>query len=427
MTLWREVRRSIASEWEAMFSGHFVPYQKLAVLVALITGLAFSIALSHDVVFEAPVAVIDLDQSRWSADLIEKLNASPYMSVKEVTHSPANPRAMTRGDHVQGVVYIPKGAQAALLKGDRKTTVGFFVDDSNTAQNGELISTLTEIIAEMSAERAASRGDGVSSLGGSSVETEARLSPLRIGFRNLTNPTGQAATGTVVSFLLFFSTMYHGMAGLMLIGRLRVTRVWKGEVLSGTLPGLLARAVPYAFIYTVVLTVALAILILFGQLRFAGNILLFVPALFLCALANTWLANLLSWTCDNPGAGASRMIFLVPPGFILGGATMATGFVHGWVHDLSFGVPLVWIFNFWRDQGLRGAAGLDVLPLYGGLIFYLVFIAALVGIRFWREESRHRAEVRQYWRELRAVPYAQGRSEDTRPERVLEGRTASMP
>lgn len=84
--------------------------------------------------------------------------------------------------------------------------------------------TLNEIIAEMSAERAASRGDGVSSLGGRSIETEARLSPLRGDFHYLTNPTGEAA-GTVVGFLLFFSTMYHGMAGLMLIGPLRVTRV----------------------------------------------------------------------------------------------------------------------------------------------------------------------------------------------------------
>lgn len=55
-----------------MFSGRFPPYHKMGIAVALITIVAFSIILSHDVVFEAPVAVIDLDQSRWSAELIEK-------------------------------------------------------------------------------------------------------------------------------------------------------------------------------------------------------------------------------------------------------------------------------------------------------------------------------------------------------------------
>ena len=36
-----------------MVSGHFVPYQKLGVLVAVITSFVFSIILSHDVVFAA--------------------------------------------------------------------------------------------------------------------------------------------------------------------------------------------------------------------------------------------------------------------------------------------------------------------------------------------------------------------------------------
>ena len=67
----------------------------MGIAVALITTAAFSIILSHDVVFEAPVAVIDLDQSRWSAQLIEKLNASPYMQVERVVHSPADPRRLT--------------------------------------------------------------------------------------------------------------------------------------------------------------------------------------------------------------------------------------------------------------------------------------------------------------------------------------------
>ena len=399
----KEIRQSMASEWAAMMSGHFVPYQKLAILVALITSFAFSIALSHDVVLEAPVAVVDLDQSRWSAELVEKLNASPNLSVRAIVHSPSDPRAMTRGDRFVGVVYIPKGAEARMLRGDRTLTIGYFADDSNTAQNGEVYSVLNEIAAELGAEQAVSRAD-VSSLGKNTNETGAMMSPLRVGFRYLTNPTGQAATATVVSFLLFFSMMYHGLVSLMLVGRLRVTRSWDAEVLTGSVFGFLARAVPYAFIFTSVVTVALAVMILLGQLRFAGNILLFIPALFLCALGNTWLAYLLSWGTTNPGQGAGRMIFLVPSGFILGGATMATGFMHGWVHDISFGIPLVWLFNFWRDQGLRGIDGQATLPLFGGAILWLIFLGSLNAIRFWRDEARRRKELRQYWHDLQGVP-----------------------
>ena len=94
--LWGEIRGSVAAEWEAMMSGHFVPYHKLAILVAVITSFMFSIAISHDVVFEAPVAVIDLDQSRWSAQVLEKLNASPLISVRRVVHTPVDVRGLTR-------------------------------------------------------------------------------------------------------------------------------------------------------------------------------------------------------------------------------------------------------------------------------------------------------------------------------------------
>ena len=97
-----------------MTSGHFVPYQKLGVLVAVLVSLVFSIIVSHDVVFEAPVAVIDLDGSRWSGDLVRKLDASHYLSVRGVTHSPADALTLMKNDRVQAVLVIPKGAQASL-------------------------------------------------------------------------------------------------------------------------------------------------------------------------------------------------------------------------------------------------------------------------------------------------------------------------
>lgn len=393
-----------------MASGHFVPYHKLGILVALITSFAFSIIVSHDVVFEAPVAVVDFDGSRWSAELIRKLDASAYISVRDVTHSPADARELTKHDRVQAVFVIPKKAQAELARGSRSVMLGAMLDDSNSAQNGELLGQVNEIVTELGAEIAVSRSGGVSSLGKNRPETEAMLSPLRVSFRHLTNPTGQGAVGTTISFLLFFSLMYHGLTSLMIVGRLRVTQKWESKVLSGTLAAFLARAVPYAFIFTTVVLTAIAILTIFGQLRFAGNPFIFMLALFFGALANTWVAMLLSWGATNPGAGASRMIFLVPPGFILGGATMALGFVHGWVYAVSHGIPLVWIFKFWRDLGLRGMGWSEMWGLIGAFLCYLVFLAALVGIRFWRDEVKARQALRESWEALVEIERREAKS-----------------
>ena len=397
------LRESFFDEWAAMFSGRFVPYLKLAVLVATVVSFVFSIFFSHDIVFEAPVSVIDLDASRYSTSFIEKLNASPYVSVRDVRHSPANPRELTRGDAVQGVVYLPHGLEESVLRGDKTVNVGFFADDSNTAQNGELYNVLNEVIATVGAEAAVSRAGGVSSLGKNENETAAAMSPLRAVFRYLTNPTGQAATGTVVNFLFFFSMMYQGMTGLMLVGRLRVSHVWETDVLSGSAAALMVRVVPYSLILTAAVGTALAVLVNLGQLRFLGNPFLFLALFFLTGVANGLVAMLLSWRCTNPGGGASFMIWLVPPGFILGGATMAVGFAHPWVRAISEGIPLVHVFAFWRDIGLRGIDFAGMSGAIGGFLFYLLFLAGLVSLRFWHEGRERRKAVKLAWRQLAEV------------------------
>lgn len=70
-----------------------------------------------------------------------------------------------------------------------------------------------------------------------------------------------------------------------------------------------------------------AVLVLFGRLRFAGNYWTHVPSIFMTGLGFAWLALIVVWSTENPGAGAGRMTFIVPPGFILGGATMALGYM----------------------------------------------------------------------------------------------------
>ena len=126
------------------------------------------------------------------------------------------------------------------------------------------------------------------------------MSPLRAVFRYLTNPTGQAATGTVVNFLFFFSMMYQGMTCLMLVGRLRVSKAWDTEVLSGSAAALMVRVVPYSLILTAAVGTALAVLVNLGQLRFLGN-----PFLFSRSFSSR-ASRTVSSRCSFPGAARTR-------------------------------------------------------------------------------------------------------------------------
>ncbi|WP_392559558.1 ABC transporter permease [Orbus mooreae] len=370
----QNIINSMIEELQAMMSGHFVPYHKAAIMVAAVVALIFSLIFRHGIVFEGKVSVIDLDGSHYSTELISKINTSPYIAISEVIRSPVDPTVLVSHDRNIGVLYIPKGLEKSLKKGDNSINLGYFADYSNEAQNAKVIQTLHEIVPELGAEISVNR---VATLGLGNEETEAVLSPMKLTSRSLFNPTSSSTISTSIYFVYFFSSLTYGLTTLMIIGRLKVTGVWQITLERGCL-ALMSRIIPYTFFYTSAITFITAIFVFFGQLKFDGNYFAYVPSLFMTGLAFGWLALLLSWTTQNPGQGAGKMVFLVPPGFICGGATMAVGFLPIWAYYLSYAFPLVWQYRFYRDFALKGQTLVDMLATYGAYIIYLTVIALVL-------------------------------------------------
>ncbi|QBP98778.1 ABC transporter permease [Yersinia enterocolitica subsp. palearctica] len=381
----QNIVKSMLDEVGAMMSGHVIPYHKVAIVVAAIIALLFSLVFSHSTVFEGKIAVIDLDASNYSTALIQKINTSPYIEVTQVLHSPMNPEILTAHDRNIGVLYIPKGLEKSLKTGDRTVRLGYFADHSNSAQNAEVLQNLNEYIPELGAELGA---EHIAALGFGREGTEAVLSPMQLKNRHLFNPTNTATNSTSIAFVYFFSSLFYGLATLMVVGRLKVTGTWDQAVFNRGPLALMCRMVPYAFFYTTGITMASALLVTFGQLRFEGNYFAYLPTIFMTGLAFGWLALILSWSTQNPGEGASLMTFLVPPGFILGGATMAVGFLPLWAYYISYAFPLVWQYRFYRDFAMRGQTLAQMLPTYGAYLIFLTVIASVVVLLYYRTKRQ---------------------------------------
>ncbi|HDL6515376.1 TPA: ABC transporter permease [Yersinia enterocolitica] len=213
----QNIVKSMLDEVGAMMSSHVIPYHKVAIVVAAVIALLFSLVFSHSTVFEGKIAVIDLDASNYSTALIQKINTSPYIEVTQVLHSPMNPEILTAHDR---------------------------------------------------------------------------------------------------------------------------------------------------------------------------NYFAYLPTIFMTGLAFGWLALILSWSTQNPGEGASLMTFLVPPGFILGGATMAVGFLPLWAYYISYAFPLVWQYRFYRDFAMRGQTLAQMLPTYGAYLIFLTVIASVVVLLYYRTKRQ---------------------------------------
>ena len=120
-----------------------MPYEKVAMLVAVL----FTVLLGNNFIEEAPVAVIDLDNSKYSHELIQEMDASPYIDINTVFHSAVNPKALFYRDRFAAVVYFPKD-----LKKNRYSNaagqIGVFYDNTSIAQNADIMEALNTIVAE---------------------------------------------------------------------------------------------------------------------------------------------------------------------------------------------------------------------------------------------------------------------------------------
>lgn len=373
-------------EFQAMLSGKFIPYHIAAFMMAIMITLIVSVCMRHGEVFEGKIAVIDLDCSHLSTTLIEKLNTSAYVEITEVYHSPVAVRDLTAHDKNIGVLYIPKGLEKELKRKDSTFNLGYFADYSNLGQNGQAIANLSDMIAVLGAENAAPEVAALAQSSGEKVK--ALLQPMNMVKRELYNPTTSASITFCSAFIYFFSTIILGLTSVMLVGRFKVSMRWNA-ILEDGFACLLARLLPYALIYTTAISLVTSPLIIFGQMRFEGNYFAHLPSIFMTAFSIGVLAMLVTWKTSQPSEGSSRMILIVPPGFILGGSLLASGYMPEWVNTVKFAFPLTWQYEFWRDFSMRGLPLSDMVKSYGQYTLYVTVITSLLALIYHKSRNNY--------------------------------------
>ena len=332
-------------------------------------------------IYDGYVAVIDLDHSQSSTALIEKLDASNLIEITQVIHSPINPKRLMAHDKNLGVLYIPKGYEENLISGRQNQNVGYFADSTNSAQNAHILEALQPIISSSNVEYS------------SGSDSKTQTGSVRLVTRQTFNASTSNTNIMLVGFLCFFTALYLGITLLMIVGRLHITGLWQTSILERTPLALISRLFPYAFIYTATIIFFMGLLSFFNDLRFAGNVLLFIPSTFATALAIGLIAMLFTWNHKTPAGGAAFMIFIVPPGFIMGGTTFAVAMLPAWTFYFSYLFPLTWIFRIFRDVALRAESFYSMSFTLGCHVIYVTILALLVVVRFYRTRITMRQEI----------------------------------
>lgn len=355
---------SLKDETKFLFSGKGMPYEKVCLTVAMIISVGLSVLLAGNFAKDAPVIVIDLDNSKYSRELITQIDSSEYMRVKAVLNVPAPPSELFYRDEADAVIYLPQGLEKNFYGGS-ESPVGIFYDNSNTAQTADIKAAMNELIAINNA-----------------VANPSAAGGLKLNDRNLFNPAGSTSNTQTQGFLFFFGSMFFVFATIGMVPRLRLTKQLDKILLDGTPWDLIGRVVPYSACMVVSFFAGLAILRVWGDLVFSGRVVDFLLIQIVYAVMLGMLSILVGWTASNPGIASSRMILFIPGGFILGGVTSPLSHLSPWVVTASHIFPLTWEYHFTRDIIQRGASLPQISSEVGAFMIYVAIVAVLLSLRF---------------------------------------------
>ncbi len=376
---------SLKSEIKYLFSGLGMPYEKVCLIVAIFVTVFFTIYLGNNITRDVAVAVIDLDHSRYSQELVSKIDSSPYMRVSSVVYTTQEPKKFLAQDKNFAVIVLPKDLERNHYSG-QAASIGLFADNSNTALDANIRSALNNLVALENANLTTSDSGG-----------------MVLNERLLFNPAGSASNGAVQGFLFMFSSMFFTLATIGMVPRLRETGEWEGILKSGNPLVLAIRLLPYMGCLLVALFVGMAVLRLFGDMVFSGTVWEFVITQLFYLPTLGILALLFGWGAANPGVAGSRMLFLIPGGFIFGGATFPVSLYPSWVVLSTHFFPLTWEFNFIRDIIIRGSHLWEMPDIMGGFFIYLGIILTVFCYRFYKnaaaleEQELHVSSLKAEW------------------------------
>ena len=361
---------SFKDEVKFLFSGKGMPYEKVCLTVAVIVTVLLSVLMGQNFAKDAPVVVIDLDNSRLSREITTQIDSSEYMSVTAVINVPSNPNEFFYRDETVAVVYFPQDFEKNFYT-DNTTPLGIFYDNSNTAQTADVQEAMNELVAINNAMKNSSATGGLS-----------------LNSRKLFNPAGSTSNTQTQGFLFFFGSMFFVFATIGMVPRLRLTHQIDKILLDGTPWDLIGRILPYAACMIISFFVGLAILRVWGDLVFSGRLIDFLLIQVVFAVMLGILSVFIGWTAPNPGIASSRMILFIPGGFILGGVTSPLSHLSPWVVTFSHIFPLTWEFHFTRDIIQRGANLSQISSEIGAFLVYVAIVALLLCLRFNFERNK---------------------------------------
>lgn len=351
------IRRMVVKEIRQLFRD---PKTKRVIFVSpIIQLILFGYAVNTDV-RDVSMALVDLDRTVESRELVDAFTASGYFRVVTRSDQPADLRRAL--DHGEAVValHIPTGYSTGLAAG-RGPAVQLLVDGTNSNTATVAQGYAARIVQEVGARRMASDGP--------TTGVQAGAVPIDLRARAWFNPSLESRVYNVPAVIGVIVLLMCLLLTAMAVVREREIGTLE-QLLVSPLSGtelILGKTLPVAGVAMVQLSLVTAVALLWFDIPFRGS----VPALLLAALlfilAGLSLGLLISTISSTQQEAFLAMFLFVMPAIILSGFLYPVDTMPDVFQTLTLANPLRHFLEIVRGIFLKGAGVADLAVQFGVL------------------------------------------------------------
>lgn len=200
----------------------------LMFLAVIIYPIVYSIAYKNNVVRDIPVAIVDLDHTSTSRQMVKMIGATKEIMIARENGSLEEAKQQFWDGNSKGVIMIPEGFEKDLLKGSQ-TTISVYCDASNFLIYKE---TLNGTIAASGTLSAGVEIKRLIAAGTSEEQAMQQRDPVPAKFYSLYNPSG-AYGSYLMPGLILIILQQTLLLGIGIIGGAGKERRNNQEVIPG--------------------------------------------------------------------------------------------------------------------------------------------------------------------------------------------------
>ncbi|PQZ99052.1 MULTISPECIES: ABC transporter permease [unclassified Paenibacillus] len=371
--------KSLIDEWKYVIGSKYI---RLIFIGPMIAALFFGLMFSQNQLNKSPVVVIDEDHSEYSRQLISKINASQYMSVKSVYASRMSPETLLANEQAVAIIMLPNQLGLRQQQG-KSTNIGILMDNTMPSGLTGIRTAIQEIIQTenmtLSMTRLIQKG----------MDTETAkgiVSPLSLQQRMLFNPTSSYVGFMVLGFVNIVVLMITTSAAGSIVPRLRQ----EGKLFAnGKSPfQLWVRSVPYAALSSLSLLLSYGLLKQVGGMRFEAEAYLFIIPLVVYAFALSLMGMLIGYTAKDMSKVSLRTSLVLYPSFLATGIQLTPLAFPEPFQMFAWALPMNWLNRLIRGMAFRDGTLTAYSQELGALLIIIGGVSLFMGLLFLRETRK---------------------------------------